>query len=479
MTPEQFRTYGYQVVDWIAQYWETLPEQPVVSRVAPGEIAAKLPAGPTEHGEPIDAILADLSTVVTPGLTHWQHPGFFGYFPANTSLPSVLGDLLCAGLGVQGMMWATSPACTELETVVMDWLADLLDLPAQFRSTSSGGGVIQDSASSATLVATLAALHRASKGRWAGVGVDQRYTAYTSVHGHSSIEKAARIAGIGGENLRLIEVDPQTQAMRPEALRAAIEADLAAGAVPAIVVATIGTTSTTAIDPIPEIGSIAREYGLWLHVDAAYAGAAAVCPELRWTHAGVQLADSYSFDPHKWLLTGFDCDAFFVADRAELIQALSVLPEYLRNAATESGAVIDYRDWQVSLGRRFRSLKLWLVLRWYGVEGLRAHIRSGVALAAEMARWMGADERFELVTPHPFGLVCFRLRADDDATADDDANKEFLRRINASGEIFLTHTEVQGRYTLRFAVGSPLTAGEHVRAAWELIRDTAETLLGS
>ena len=229
---------------------------------------------------------------------------------------------------------ATSPACTELETVVMDWLADLLDLPAQFRSTSSGGGVIQDSASSATLVATLAALHRASKGRWAGVGVDQRYTAYTSVHGHSSIEKAARIAGIGGENLRLIEVDPQTQAMRPEALRAAIEADLAAGAVPAIVVATIGTTSTTAIDPIPEIGSIAREYGLWLHVDAAYAGAAAVCPELRWTHAGVQLADSYSFDPHKWLLTGFECDAFFVADRAELIQALSVLPEYLRNAAT-------------------------------------------------------------------------------------------------------------------------------------------------
>jgi aromatic-L-amino-acid decarboxylase len=254
MTPEQFRTYGYQAVDWIAQYWETLPGQPVVSQVAPGEIAAKLPTGPTEHGEPIDAILADLSTVVTSGLTHWQHPGFFGYFPANTSLPSVLGDLLCAGLGVQGMMWATSPACTELETVVMDWLADLLDLPTKFRSTSSGGGVIQDSASSATLVATLAALHRASAGTWASAGVDRRYTAYTSVHGHSSIEKAARIAGIGAENLRLIEVDPQTQAMRPEALRAAIEADLAAGAVPAIVVATIGTTSTTARGPRPREG---------------------------------------------------------------------------------------------------------------------------------------------------------------------------------------------------------------------------------
>jgi aromatic-L-amino-acid/L-tryptophan decarboxylase len=471
MTPEQFRRYGYQVVDWIANYWDTLPEQRVVPDVKPGEIAALLPAGPTEHGEPMEAILADLSTVVTPGLAHWQHPGFFGYFPANTSGPSVLGDLLCAGLGVQGMLWLTGPACTEIETVVLDWLADLLDLPAAYRSSGAGGGVIQDSASSATLVATLVALHRASGGRWSSAGVDRRYVAYTSVHGHSSIEKAARIAGLGGENVRQIEVDPQTQAMNPAALSAAIQEDLAAGRVPAIVVATIGTTSTTAIDPLPEIGAIAREYGIWLHVDAAYAGAAAVCPELRWTHAGVELADSYAFDPHKWLLTGFDCDAFWVADRAELIQALSVLPEYLRNAATESGAVIDYRDWQVSLGRRFRALKLWLVLRWYGVEGLRAHIRTGVSLAAELAGWIGADERFELAAPYPFSLVCFRLRASNEV------NEHLLRRINASGRTFLTHTYVEGRYTLRFAIGSPQTEREHVRAAWQLIAESADALL--
>jgi aromatic-L-amino-acid decarboxylase len=468
MTPEQFRRHGHQVVDWIADYWDTLPRQRVVPDVKPGEIAARLPAGPTEHGEPMDAILADLSTVVTPGLAHWQHPGFFGYFPANTSGPSVLGDLLCAGLGVQGMLWATSPACTELETVVLDWLADLLDLPAAFRSTGAGGGVIQDSASSANLVALLVALHRASGGRWASTGVDRRYVVYTSVHGHSSIDKAARIAGLGSENVRQIEADPDTHAMLPGALRAAIEADRAAGAVPAIVVATIGTTSTTAIDPLPEIGAITREYGLWLHVDAAYAGAAAICPELRWTHEGIELADSYAFDPHKWLLTGFDCDAFWIADRAELIQALSILPEYLRNAASESGAVIDYRDWQVSLGRRFRALKLWLVLRWYGVEGLRAHIRTGVWLAADLAARIGADERFELAAPHPFSLVCFRLRAGDAAS------EELMRRVNATGQVFLTHTHVGGRYTLRIAIGSPQTASEHVQAAWNLVSDTAD-----
>ena len=470
MTPEQFRRYGHQVVDWIADYWDTLPAQRVVPEVKPGEIAARLPAGPTEQGETVEAILADLSTVVTPGLTHWQHPGFFGYFPANTSGPSVLGDLLCAGVGVQGMLWATSPACTELETVVLDWLADLMDLPPAFRSTGTGGGVIQDSASSAALVATLVALHRASGGRWAAAGVDREYTVYTSVHGHSSIEKAARIAGLGGDRVRTVEVDPDTQALRPERLRAAIEADRAAGAVPALIVATIGTTSTTAVDPLPEIGTIARECGAWLHVDAAYAGAAAVCPELRWTHAGVELADSYAFDPHKWLLTGFDCDAFWVADRAELIKALSVLPEYLRNAATESGAVIDYRDWQVSLGRRFRALKLWLVLRWYGAEGLRAHIRTGVTLAAGLAGRIAADERFELAAPHPFSLVCFRL------SGGDELNQELLRELNASGQVFLTHTYVNGRYTLRFAIGAPQTAQEHVDAAWQLVSDTADKL---
>lgn len=468
MDPEEFRRNGHAVIDWIADYWATLADRPVTPSVKPGEVAARLPRKAPEQGEGFARILADLDAVVMPGMTHWQHPGFFGYFPANTSAPSVLGDLVCAGLGTQGMLWATGPACTEVETVVMDWLAELLGLPARFRSSGSGGGVIQDSASSAALVATLAALHRASGGRWRDAGLDRRYRVYTSVEGHSSIAKAARIAGLGGDGVRLIETDPRTLAMRPEALRAAIETDLAAGVTPALVVATIGTTSTTAIDPLPAIGEICRRHGVWLHVDAAYAGAAAVCPELRWTHAGVEHADSYCFDPHKWLLTGFDCDAFWVADRAELIEALSILPEYLRNAATESGAVIDYRDWQVPLGRRFRALKLWFVLRWYGAEGLRAHIRSGVELAQRFAGWVRADDRFEVVAPHPFSLVCFRLR--------DDANAELLARVNASGRVFLTHTRVNGRYTLRLAVGSPQTTADHVAEAWRVVSEAATAL---
>ncbi|MFC0003204.1 pyridoxal-dependent decarboxylase [Micromonospora siamensis] len=471
MTPDEFRRAGYAVVDWIADYWSTLGERPVTSQDPPGAVAAALPPTPPERGEPVDAVLADLDALVTPGLTHWQHPGFFGYFPANTSGPSVLGDMVSSALGVQGMLWATGPACTELETVMLDWLAELMDLPRRFRSTGAGGGVIQDSASSATLVATLAALHRASKGRWRVDGLDRRYRAYTSTQGHSSIEKAARVAGLGAEGVRAVGVDPASQAMDPTALRAAIEADLAAGDVPAIVVATVGTTSTTAVDPLPEIGAICAEYGVWLHVDAAYAGAAAVCPELRWAHAGLERADSYCFDPHKWLLTGFDCDAFWVADRAELVEALTVMPEYLRNAASESGAVIDYRDWQVPLGRRFRALKLWFVLRWYGAEGLRAHIRSGVALADRFAARVAEDDRFELAAAHPFSLVCFRLVAGDEASA------ELLRRVNDTGRVHLTHTRVAGRYTLRLAVGSPSSTEAHVDEAWQLLSGAADELL--
>jgi aromatic-L-amino-acid decarboxylase len=476
MTPEQFRRHGHAAVDWIADYWQRIEQFPVLSQVAPGEVAGRLPATPPADGEPFERVLADLTETVLPGITHWQHPSFFAYFPANTSGPSVLADLICAGLGVQGMLWATSPACTELETVMLDWLVELLDLPKRFRSDATGGGVIQDTASSAALVATLTALHRASDGAWGRAGVDRRYTVYASGQAHSSIEKAARIAGIGDGNVRLIDVDPVTLAMRPEALRAAIEQDRAEGATPALVVATIGTTSTTAIDPLPRIGEICREHGVWLHVDAAYAGAAVICPEFRWTHAGVEYADSYCFNPHKWLLTGFDCDAFWVADRAELVGALSVLPEYLRNAATESGAVIDYRDWQVPLGRRMRALKLWFVLRWYGAEGLRRHVRQGVALAQEFADWVAADERFEIVAPYPLSLVCFRLRAqagEDEASADA-RNSELLSRLNATGQVYLTHTRVHDRYVLRLAVGAPATERRHVVAAWREISRLAD-----
>ncbi|MDP9239935.1 MAG: pyridoxal-dependent decarboxylase, partial [Actinomycetota bacterium] len=422
---------------------------------------------PPEHGEPFADVLADLDRVVLPGITHWQHPGFFGYFPANASFPAILGDLLSSGLGVQGMLWATSPAATETETLTLDWLAELLDLPAAFRSTGPGGGVIQDTASSSVLVALVAALHRASGGAGGRRGVAGEYRVYCSQAAHSAVEKAVRIAGVGSDNLRLVDIDPASQALRVDHLRVLIEADQAAGAVPVLVVATAGTTSTTAFDPVAAIGELCRASGAWLHVDAAYAGVAAVCPELRWVNDGLAYADSYATNPHKWLLTNFDCDAFYVADRAALVGALSVLPEYLRNTATESGAVIDYRDWQIPLGRRFRALKLWCVLRWYGAEGLRAHLRRHVALAQDFAALVEADDRFDIVAAHPLALVCFRLRGADEP------NEQLLSRLNAGGRVFLTHTRVNGAYALRMAIGSPLTEASHVRDAWQLIRDSA------
>lgn len=473
MTPEQFRAHGRQVVDWIADYLEKIESYPVRSQSRPGDVRDLLPAHPPEHGEPFDQVLADLDDKILPGVTHWQHPSFFAYFPANATGPAILGDLLSAGLGVQGMVWATSPACTELETVVVDWLAELLDLPASFRTDGPGGGVIQDSASSAALVAVLAALHRASGGKVAAEGLFGRYTIYVSSQTHSALEKAGRIAGIGADNVRVVDVDPETLAMDPARLSALLAADVAAGAVPALVCATVGTTSTTAIDPVTEIGKVCRDHGVWLHIDAAYAGVAAVCPELRWINDGVaEFADSYATNPHKWLLTNFDCTVLWVTDRAPMIDALSILPEFLRNPATESGAVIDYRDWQISLGRRFRALKLWSVIRWYGAEGLRAHIRTGIGLAAEFADLVAADELFVLHEPHPLGLVCFRPRwAGLDEQAANEATMALLERLNDSGAMYLSHTKVNGRTTLRLAIGGPATERRHIIEAWQRIQD--------
>src|ERR1700712_1216221 len=470
MTPEQFRQHGHEVVDWIADYWSRISSFPVRSRVAPGDVRASLPAAAPEHGEPFADVLADLDRVVLPGITHWQHPGFFGYFPANTSGPSVLGDLVSAGLGVQGMSWVTSPAATELEQHVMDWLAGLLGLPDSFLSTGTGGGVVQDSSSGANLVALLAALHRASKGATLRHGVEpERATVYVSAETHSSMEKAVRIAGLGTEAVRIVEVDGAL-AVRPVPPPARLERDVARGYTPVLVCATVGTTSTTAIDPLAELGPICQKYGVWLHVDAAYAGVSAIVPELRALQAGVEWADSYTTDAHKWLLTGFDAPLFWVADRGALTGALSILPEYLRNAATDAGAVVDLRDWQIPLGRRFRALKLWFVLRWYGAEGLRAHIRSSVALAQELAGWAQADERFDVATAHPLSLVCLRPRWADGVDADV-ATMTLLERLNDGGEVFLTHTLVRGSAGLRIAIGAPTTTRTHVERVWTLLTE--------
>ncbi|MGH8868244.1 MAG: pyridoxal-dependent decarboxylase [Actinomycetes bacterium] len=471
MTPDEFRRYGREVVDWVADYWERVGSLPVLSRVEPGDVRAALPDHPPERPEPFADVLADLDRVVVPGLTHWQHPRFFGYYPANASGPAVLGDLLASGLGVQGMLWSTSPASTELETHVVDWLAGLLGLPEPLRAN----GVVQDSASSATLVALLAGLFRASGGAHPTAGVDDRAVVYASTQTHSSAEKAVRIAGLGTDRLRLVDVDPKTQAMLPDTLRDAVEADLAAGLRPAVVIATIGTTSTGAVDPVGPIGEITRAHGMWLHVDAAYAGVAAVCPEFRWLHDGLEHADSYCANPHKWLLTNFDCDTFWTADRASLLGALSVLPEFLRNRATESGAVIDHRDWGIPLGRRFRALKLWLVLRWYGAEGLRAHIRTHVGHAQAFASWVRADPRFEVVAPHPLSLVCFRLAESEPGSESgaDEATRALLDRLNAGGEVFCSHTTVNGRYAIRMAIGATQTERRHVEEAWATVRRLA------
>jgi len=466
MTPDEFRRCGREVIDWIADYMERVEQYPVLSQVKPGQIRAKLPAWAPSQSEPFDAILRDLDEIILPGITHWQSPNFFAYFPANVSGPSILGELVSAGLGVQGMLWATSPACTELETHVLDWLVDMLELPPQFKATSAGGGVIQDSASSAALCAILAARERTTGGQSNLSGAGGRLVAYASTQAHSSIEKGVRVAGLGSDNLRLIEVD-EAYRMRADRLAEAIAADNAAGRTPCFACATVGTTSTTAIDPLREIGRVCREQGVWLHVDGALAGTAALCPEFRFIQDGLELADSYCFNPHKWMFTNFDCTCFFLADRAQLIRTLSILPEYLKNRATESGAVIDYRDWHVPLGRRFRALKLWFVIRSYGVEGLRQRVREHVALAQEFAGWVDADPRFERMAPAPLNLVCFRHRGGDEVS------QRILDRLNSSGRIYLTHTRLGGHLTLRMSIGQTHTQRRHVQRAWELICQAA------
>ncbi len=460
MTPDEFRRHGKQLIDWIADYWEGVGDERIVPDIVPGDIRALIPDAAPEHGEPFVDVLADLDRVVRPGLTHWQSPGWFAYFPANASFPSILGELAAAGLGQQGMLWSTSPATTEIEAQVLDWLVDLLDVPKTWRTTAAGGGVLQMSASDSTHTALVVARERTA-------GPVEDMVAYTSAQAHSSVEKGARVAGYG--HLRLVATDPGTHAMSTAALRDAVSADVAAGLVPTFVCAAVGTTGTTAVDPVRAIAEIGRSNGMWVHVDAAYAGSAMVCPELRHHQDGLELVDSYTFNPHKWLLTSFDCSVFWVADRRPLIETLSIMPPFLvdQAASGEGGAAIDYRDWHVPLGRRFRALKLWFVIRSYGAEGLRAHIREHLRLAQWLAGEVAAHPRLELVAPTPFGLVSFAHTDGDDAT------QALADAVVASHTSYLATSIIDGRRFVRVSIGSTTTRAGHVERLWDLINAVA------
>ena len=460
MTPDEFRRHGYAMVDWVADYMAGVDDLPVQSEVSPGDIRALLPEHAPEGPESFDAIAADLDRVVKPGLTNWQSPGWFAFFPSNASGPGTLAEMVAAGLGQQGMLWLTSPVCTELETVIMDWVVDLLGLPQTWKTTSIGGGVIQQTASDATHTALVVARDRAQK---AGANI-QDLVAYVSEQAHSSVEKGARVAGY--QHIRLLPVD-EVLAMRVDAMEEALAIDRAAGLTPTFVCSAVGTTGTTAVDPLRAIGEISRREGMWHHVDAAYAGNAMICEEFRHHQDGLELVDSYLVNPYKWLGVNFDGSIFFVADRAPLIEALSILPPYLRNKASEAGEVIDYRDWHLPLGRRFRSLKLWFVLRYYGAEGIRHHIREHVSLAQGLVDKIEADPRFELVVPAYFGLVCFRHTAGNEAT---DA---LVDTVNASGHSYWNASKLGDQSFIRVSISQLSSTSEHVDRLWDLVEEAA------
>ncbi len=461
MTPDEFRRRGHEVVEWVADYMERVTELPIAPKVQPGEIRAKLPPQAPEEPEPFEALMRDLDEIVLPGIMHWQSPGWFSWFPANASPPSILAELVSAGLGAQGMIWSSGPALTEIEAHVLDWLVDLLGLPEHFKTaTGPGGGVIQMSASDSTHLVHVVARDKATR---AGAQVD-RLVAYGSSQAHSSVERGAKIAGFA--HVRLVDVD-DAFALRPGALREAIEQDREAGLHPTIVTSAIGTTGTGAVDPIAAVADIAQEHGLWHHVDAAWAGSAMLCEEHRGKQAGAERADSYTFNPHKWLFTNFDCNVLWVADRKPLIDTLSIVRPYLRDAATDTGEVIDYRDWHISLGRRFRALKLWWVLRSYGAQGLRALLREHVALAQELGRRIDEHDRLERVAPVSFALVCFAHADGNEGT------NAVARAINAEPTLSVTPSSVGDTSFVRVAIGQTRTTAADVERLWRVIDGAA------
>ena len=465
---EEFRKHGHELVDWMADFLGSVEDMPVRSQVDPGEIISQLPGTPPEDSESFERIMRDFREIVVPGITHWQHPSFFAYFPANSSYPSILAEMLTATLGAQGMIWQTSPAATEMEEQVMNWLRQMIGLPEPFQ------GVIQDTASTSTLCALLTAREQATGYRIneKGFAVDEKLTVYASSQTHSSIEKGTKIAGFGRAGFREIPVD-RDYAMRPDELEKTIDEDIGRGLRPACVVATIGTTGSTAIDPLEEIAAVCRERRIWLHVDAALAGSAMVLPELRWMGRGIEDVDSFTFNPHKWMFTNFDCSAYFVRDPEALTRTFEIHPEYLRTK--EGRKVNNYRDWGIQLGRRFRSLKLWFVIRSYGVEGIRRVIRRHIELAQWVKSQVEKEPDFELLAPVPLNTVCLRYLPDPSASLEEinSRNEKILERVNSTGKAYFTHTKLDGRYTIRFVVGQTYTDSKHVEAGWQLLRDTA------
>lgn len=469
-TPSDFRAEAHKMADFVADYFENIEQYPVKSQVKPGEILGQLPQLPPESAESMTDVMADFEKILMPGITHWQNPNFFAFFPANSSYPSVLAEMLTAALGQQGMIWETSPAAAELEERVMDWLKQMCGLPENWT------GVIQDTASASTLAALLTARERATGFRVNEEGFhgNEKLRIYGSSETHSSIEKALKIAGFGRKNLVKVAVD-EAFALNPVKLREAIESDIQNGYKPCCVVATIGTTGSTAVDPIRKIGEICPEFNAWLHVDAAFAGTAMILPEMRRYADGLELADSYVFNPHKWMFTNFDASAYFVRDPELLIRTFEILPEYLKTRTR--GQVNDYRDWGVALGRRFRALKLWFVIRNFGVEGMREKVRKHLVLAKWLENEIRKSDDFELLAPVLFSLVCFRFnpagRKEDEINQ---LNEKLLQQLNASGKIYLTHTKLNGRFTLRMVIAQTNTEAEHVENGWKLIRETARGL---
>ncbi|KAL8521936.1 hypothetical protein ACS0TY_012188 [Phlomoides rotata] len=476
--PEEFRRQANLVIEFIINYYKKVENYPVRSQVEPGYLKRRVPVSAPHDPEPIEDILNDVHKDIIPGITHWQSPNFFGYFPCNFSTAGFLGEMMCTGFNIPGFDWISSPAATELESIVVDWVGEMLQLPNDFLFSGGGGGVMHGTTCEAILSTMVAARDKMLK----KIGDDKinRLVVYCSDQTHVSIKKAAQITGIHRRNIRAIEtVRANAFALTAEAFRETIESDNELGLVPLFLCATVGTTSSVTVDPLRQLCEVAKEFGIWVHVDAAYAGSACICPEYRHFLDGVEGSDSFSFNPHKWLFTGLDCCCLWVKDPTSLIKSLSTNPEYLRNKASESKQVVDYKDWQITLTRRFRSVKLWFVLRSYGVANLRKFIRSHVKMAHKFQGFVEMDKRFEVVVPRHFSTVCFRLSplvCGGEEQVANDLSKKLLESINQSGKILMSHSVIGGIYVMRLSVGATLTEGRHVSFAWKLVKNQATAL---